>query len=309
MSRRSTVRLTVVCGAVAVLLAFSAEARAGLFDCLFGTPAPSQTTYAPPYVPNNVAPAYQPAAAPACGSCGPSVSACVPSCSPCVPSCSPCAPSYSPCAPSYSPCAPSCSSCNYYPTTAYYPAIPQQATVYQSVTAGYPVTTYRPMLGTYQTRLVPYTTYRPVYVPAISYQPCTSYVSNPCGSPCGSSSPCAGGACGATIYGPPAGGCASCGVPAASAPSYNAAPSPSTSAPTRKTFEEKVQKPATGDDMKPIPAAPDAKLNSSPAPALVDPNNRTASLTSRQAVRVEPAGFRLQELPPLGNEVWRPARD
>jgi hypothetical protein len=283
-------------------------------------------------------------AVPACSSCG-SCGSCAPcgSCASCqympgvvyralyrpavvaayqpLPACNTCGGGsgscYAPCAASYAPCA--------------------------SCAAAYPVTTYRPLLGTYETRLVPYTTYRPVYTPVVSYG-CVGY--SPCAScsPCGGYGPavgcsscaaggcssCAGGGCGAAMYGAPQPGCASCGLPPASPPvvyslapvasppvSYGSAPAgsppvlystpPGPGASTPKTFQNETEKPPAGSDLKPIPDG-GVRPNSLPAPALPDPNNGRVARAApvRPLVRVQPAALAV----PAGAEDdgWRPAR-
>ena len=152
---RRPISLIVPCVAAIVLLALSAESRAGhIWDCLFGNAPPSQTTYAPSFAPAYVAPCYTP---------------CAPSCSSCVPQ-----------------------TCQYMPTVVYR-ALYRPAAC--NPWTGCSVTTYRPFLGAYQTRLVPYATYRPIYVPAISYQsycsPCVSCGPVGCGVPTSDCSSCA----------------------------------------------------------------------------------------------------------------------
>ena len=168
---RTRNQLTVLCGVVALSLAMPTESRAGrIWDCMFGSGPPSQTTYVPPYAPAYVTPVV---VAPPCADPVPACQQCQPCQSICVPTCGFCAPQ----------------TCQYMPGVVYralYP--PTVVTAYQPVAAcstcvGYgAVTTYRPFLGTYETRLVPYTTYyRPVYVPVVSYaySPYTSCSSAP----------------------------------------------------------------------------------------------------------------------------------
>jgi len=269
MSHRILYCLIVAC-AIAVLLAVPAECLAiWPFDCFCGASTAAKpiasTTYAPPYYPGVPA-----AAAPVCApACAPT---CVPSCSPCVtvvPSCSPCV----------SSCVPQ--SCEM-PVVTYRPLFPAPV-AYQPVVAAYPVTTYRPFLGVYQTRMVPYTTYRPV-TPAVVVYP--SY--STCYSPC-VSSPCAGSACGVPTYTAAPLGCSSCAVSSPSQPVYinNSAAAPSNPPAEKKTFEKtekpavspEATKPAPASELKPIPDAP-VKSSSDKAPALIDPNDRTTSVSA-----------------------------
>ncbi len=276
MFRRPIHSLTVVCGVVTAMLAMPASSRAGrILDCLFGTAPPSQTTYAPPFAPADVAPAYAPVAAPACGSCAPCIS--------------------------YVP-----QTCQYMPTVVY-------RALYQP--ASYAVTTYRPFLGTYQTRLVPYTTYRPVYTPVVSYgyvgyspyAGCSPYVGCSSGGGCSS---CGSGGSGAVMYGAPASGCASCGVPAASPP-VSSSPAPEATPPTTpKTFQNEAEKPPAGPELKPVPQG-DVQPNSLPAPALPDPNNRRVASAApvRPAARVQPAAWNGPAGSADDDDGWRPARE
>jgi len=317
MFRRTRTQLTVLCSVVALALATPAESRAGrIWDCLFGSGPPPQTTYAPPYAPVAVA---APCAAPAC--------------QPCQQPCQPCQPM---CAPACGSCVPQ--TCHYMPGVVYralYP--PTVVTAYRPVApcntcVGYgSVTTYRPFLGTYETRLVPYTTYyRPVYAPAVSYAyspytGCSPYAG--CGS-CGGCSSCAGGACGVTAYETPAPSCPSCAAaapslpppymgeqPVASPATYgpqNGVPpatyGPQNGAPPR-TFEEKANKPATEPPLKLIPQ-PEAQPSSMPTPALPDPNNRTAARrpvysSARVALAAQPV-----DEPPLKDDGgWRAVKE
>ncbi len=216
MFHRTRNQLTVLCGVVALALAMPAASHAGpIWDCLFGSGPPAQTTYAPPYAPVVVAPVA--VAAPcAATTCQP----CQQTCQPCQQTCQPCQPM---CAPACGSCVPQ--TCQYMPGVVYRALYPPAVVAYRPVAAcntcvGYgTVTTYRPFLGTYETRLVPYTTYyRPVYAPAVAYaySPCTGCGSCAAGcsscSSCNGCSSCAGGACGAATYETPAPGCSSCGA-------------------------------------------------------------------------------------------------
>lgn len=250
MSSR-TIRLAALSCVLILAAAWPATSQGGcrLWDCLFGASAPSNTTYAPPFVPA-AAPTY---VAPSCSPCETVV---VPSCTPCVPQ-----------------------TCQYMPAAAYRPVFaPAVVTAYRPVVAAYPLTTYRPFLGTYQTRLVPYTTYRPYdayYAPAIVYSPVVSA--------CGGCNPC--NACGASAsYSAPvlSSGCSSCGSPApvaASSPSPSSSPSADGSGAKPQTFEaEKPAAPATpAPPLKPIPQQENASPSSLPQPILPDPSDRTAS--------------------------------
>ncbi len=272
LNRRIRV-LTIACGFAIAVLSMPVSSDAGILSCLFG-PAPC------------AAPVYAPAmAAPACGTCVPQT-------------------------------------CGYMPTvvyralyqpavvTAYRPVVYQPAAPCNTCT-GYAVTTYRPAFPwASQGRLVPYTTYRPVYAatPVVAYMGCNSCASY---SPCDSCSPCGGGY-GTVTYGAPTSGCASCAAPAtvvAPAPSTGggeAAPAMGTAPP--KTFQEKVEKPATEPDLKPIPQT-DTRLNSMPAPVLPDPRDRTAARLVRTPARVELIASSVQASPSQDNDGWQPARD
>jgi len=288
-------KMTVAIAVMASMLSMPAESRAGrIWDCLFGSTPPSQTTYAPAYVPAYAAP-----------TCPPVVSM---PCQPCAQSCQPVS---------------SCQSCQYASQvsySAYY--APAPVAVYQPMTVGYApyvgYTTYRPLFGWNYPRLVPYTTYHSVYAPVVSYMsysPCVSC------SPCNSCSSCGG--CGPAYYGAPSSGCSSCGETAAnnSTPYYGSgsdvsvtgSTSSTESAPkTFKDTQENVEKPATDPNLKPIPQ-PDTQLNSMPAPSLPDPNNRrTASLpTVRQAARVQTTSYSAPSDPPRArtNDDWQPSKD
>ena len=262
--------LTIACGFAVAMLLMPALSNAGILSCLFG-PAPC------------AAPAYAPVvmAAPACGSCAPQT-------------------------------------CGYMPTSvyrAYYQ--PAVVTAYQPVyqpvapcntcSTGYAVTTYRPAFPwTYRAQLVPYTAYRPVYMapPAVMYSGC---------SPCASYSACDSGACGGcgtVTYGAPTSSCASC---AAAATVVTSAPyagsseaAPATNSAPQKTFQEKVEKPATDTDLKPIPR-PETQLNSMPAPLLPDPKDRTAARSNYSSARVELTASPIQSSVVQDNDGWQPA--
>jgi hypothetical protein len=222
--------------------------------------------------------------------------------------------------------APACNTCvapTYYanmPTYAYMPT-PIYRTLYPPVTvaayqpvvggcntcASYAYATYRPVFPwTYHGRLVPYTTYQPIYsaVPVAAYSPCGGC--SPCGScsPCGGYSPCGG--CSTGTCGVATSGCSSCTAPATtvtSEPSANAIPQ---SPPT--TFEKRVEKPVTEQDMKPIPQN-DQNMKPMSAPALPDPRDRTTSRTVYTSARVALVSAPAQASAPADNDGWRPAKD
>jgi hypothetical protein len=303
MYRRNTYRLIVLGVALAAVLALPAESFAAcrVWDCLFGSGPAPQTTYAPPYVPPVAA---QPCAAP----CQPCAAPCQ-SCAPCVTyqSCQPCA--------TVVPACGSCvtQTCNM-PGVVYrtlYPPVAMAA--YRPAAAcntcvGYtPVTTYRPFFGTYETRLVPYTTNLPVYTPVATYaySPCTSCAAYATYAPCSSCSPCGGGGCGVVSYEAPAAGCSSCAASAAAVPAVeNAAPNP---APPR-TFEEKANKPAIDQDLKPTPQ-PEVRPSSNPAPIIPDPNSRRAERPISTAARVSLVARPVEEPPLRDNDGWRPVKE
>lgn len=144
MLRRFVPGLLLACTVVTVVLAMPAQSgAAGFFECLFGPSAPSCTTYAPPFSPEYAAPAAVPACAPPCAP------TCAPACAPCG-SCAPQTCQYMPGVvyrALYAPtavaaCRPVCGACGGGCATC---AVP--------VRAAYPVTSYRPLLGTYETRL------------------------------------------------------------------------------------------------------------------------------------------------------------
>lgn len=204
------------------------------------------------------------------------------------------------------------------PTSAYRAFYrPAVVAAYQPVTAyygspytSYAVTTYRPFWGgwSYQARMVPYTTYQPVYTatPVIAYTGCGTCVTS--NSPYDTCNPCVSGGCNTMSYAAPASGCASCATPAtvvSPAPyNGNSPTAPPTGAAPQKTFEEKVQKPATEPDLKPIPQT-DTRLNSMPAPLLPDPGDRTASRSVRISARVASPQASLVRY----NDGWQPAHD
>ena len=216
-------------------------------------------------------------------------------------------------APTYTGCV--TQTCGYMPTAVYralyqprvvtaYRPVYQPAVAY-SAYSNYAVTTYRPWYSgwSYRARLVPYTTYQPVYraAPVVAYTGCSPCVSS---NPCNSYSPCAGGACGTVTYGAPASGCSSCAAPATSI-----TPAPQNAAPP-KTFQEqeKVQKPTTETELKPIPQS-EMQLNSTPAPLLPDPRDRTASRTVHSSARITLVGNPVETPTIQSNDGWQPARD
>ncbi len=203
------------------------------------------------------------------------------------------------------------------PQTTYMPSVvyramyqPAPVAVYQPVTS-YSVTTYRPFFGgwTTQSRTVPYAVYRPVYTAApvvtyMGYNACSTC--NTCTSGCG---------CGTVTYGAPASGCSSCAATAAPAttsvaPYTNGNGEAATSAPPapQKTFQEKVEKPATAPDLKPIPQT-DVHQNSMPAPALPDPKDRTVARPIYSASRIDLISTSAASTVSEDNDGWQPARD
>lgn len=291
MFRRIQNRLIVLCLATLLVAAVPAETQAGqIWNSLFGCGPCTQTTYMPVYRPTTY---YMPAVA-------------APSCAPCASSCAPCAPQTCQYMPSvvqsalYPPCAPTA-------MTTCRPAC-------QTWTGYAAVTSYRPLFGTYQTRLVPYATYRPVYTPVVSYGYAAPCATCPTYSSC---APCASGGCGVPTYSSPApaSGCASCAASqVAPTSTYQSAPAtnyaPQNPAPQR-TFEEKVNKPAVEQDLKPIPQPETTKPSSLPTPSLPDPNNRTAVRKPiYSSVRIIPAASASAEQPPLQDDgLWRAVKE
>ena len=216
------------------------------------------------------------------------------------------------------------------PRTTYMPTVvyralyqPAPVVAYQPVTS-YSVTTYRPFFGgwTTQSRAVPYAayyrpayaTYRPVYAayqPVYAAAPAVTYMGYDSYSSC---STCNNG-CSTVTYGAPTSGCSSCAATAAPAttsvaPYTNGNVETPTAAPPapQKTFQEKVEKPATAPDLKPIPRT-DVQQNSMPAPSLPDPKDRSAKRPVYSASRIDLISTAAPSSNVEDNDGWQPARD
>jgi len=205
------------------------------------------------------------------------------------------------------------------PQTTYMPTVvyralyqPAPVTVYQPATS-YSVTTYRPFFGgwTTQSRAVPYAVYSPVYAAT----PVVTYMG---GSSCSACSTCSSGCgCSTVTYGAPTTGCSSCAAAAAPATTSvapytngNGGAETTTAAPPapQKTFQEKVEKPATTPDLKPIPQT-DIHQNSMPAPVLPDPKDRTAARPVYSASRISVIPTAAISTATVDNDGWQPARE
>lgn len=203
---------------------------------------------------------------------------------------------------------PTCNTCA--PTQVAYRAFYQPVAPCNTCSGYSAVTTYRPWFGGWTTtRLVPYTTYyRPFYTPTVvysAYSPCTTC------SPCAASSSCGG--CGVATYGAPASGCTSCAAPAAGAPATSinggAMETPAAGAAPPKTFQENVERPATGPDLKPIPQT-EGRMNSMPAPQLNDSKDRITARPTYSSSPVELTALRVQQTSlVLDNDGWQPSKD